>query len=248
MKLKKIIVSFLFCAFASHSYAQLNMGMMDSWVDADLYTRMNVAGKQIDLNTVKGTPLLYEDFLPGEVKQVKEDKSLTANIRYNVYKDVFEIKTDDNKNEIGTLDKNNLLSFELRGEEFKYFSGPRILFEYGNSVNGYLVVVDENEINNKEITLLKRYHKKFEPEQKPTSSYGSGSPANFKSGVAYYAKVDDDYFKITPHKRKAYKDFPEAYQDKVKKFMKKNKIKFKGSEAEQETELKQLMNFLILSQ
>lgn len=53
MKLKKIIVSFLFCAFVSHSYAQQNIGMMNSWVDADLYTRKNIEGKQIDLNTIK---------------------------------------------------------------------------------------------------------------------------------------------------------------------------------------------------
>lgn len=159
-------------------------------------------------------------FFLAKLSKLKKIKALMQ-IFATIHKDVFEIKTDDNKNEIGTLDKNNLLSFELRGEEFKYFSVPRILFEYGNSFNGCLVVVDENEISNKENTLLKPYHKKFEPEQKPTSSYGSCSPASFKPGEAYYAKVDDDYFKITPYKRKAYQDFYETHQDKVKKFMKK---------------------------
>ena len=244
MTIKNIISSLAVVLISAQINAQMNMGMMDNWVDADAYTQMNIGGKQINLNDVTGTPLLYEDFMAAEIIQLNEENSkLKANLRYNVFKDVFEIKTKEAEGEIGTLEKSNQTSFILKGEEFRYFSGPSILFEYGESVNGYLAVIEEDEVDNKPIKLLKRYHKKFEPEQKPTSSYDTGSPAKFKSGIAYYAKVDGKYFKITTSKRKAYKDFPESHQDDIKKYMKKNKIKFRGSESEQEEELIDLIRY-----
>lgn len=237
---------FLLTFSISFSYAQINMNSMSDWKDLTALNQMNFNGKQIDLSKVNGSPLLYNDFKTGKIIEEKKGGELMeGEIRYNIYKDQFELLMENDRSKAGPVIKTNQLGFELEGERFKYFHSPSILFEKGGSPNGYLVIVDELENDGNKAQILKRYYQIYIPEQKSESSYDTGRPAELKDNTAYYLAINGDYFEIETHKRKAKNNFPKEVQSDIKKFIKKNKLKFGGSASKKEDQIRQLVNYYL---
>ncbi len=242
----KTKILFLFILVTSFSFAQINMNSMGDWRDLTAFDQMMVGDREIELDKVNGSPLLYEDFKIGKIIEEKEDgEEMEGEIRYNIFKDEFELMMEDDRSKAGPVQKTNQLGFELEGERFKYFHGPRILFENGRSPNGYLVIVDEFEKNGNKAQILKRYYQDFIPEQKSESSYDTGRPAQLKSSVAYYISVNGDYFEIETSKRKANNNFPGEFKKEIKNFIKKNKIKFRGDSNEKEEQISSVVEYYL---
>lgn len=149
-------------------------------------------------------------------------------VRYNMFKDSFEILND---NDVYAVPKDNTFStftFISSNEKF-------ILGKDDEGFAGYFLVLSEGKHK-----LLKKIFVKFYPEVPAQSSMVPGTPAKFeKQKPIYFIKTDDKIVKLTKKSDDFFNALPEQKKNEVKEFIKSNKIKMT-----EELDLIKLVNFL----
>ncbi|WP_374441656.1 hypothetical protein [Epilithonimonas sp.] len=173
---------------------------------------------------IQGNPFYKNGFSNARVG----DTGTTLPVRYNIFKDSFEVL---NENDIYAIPKDNSFAkfvFVSSNEKF-------ILEKDNEGFAGYFLVLTEGK--NK---LLKKFAVKFNPEVPAPNTMIPGTPAKFETlKPVYFIKTEDDIIKLTKKSDDLINALPSDKKDAVKDFIKSNKIKMT-----EELDLIKLVNFL----
>jgi len=173
---------------------------------------------------IQGNPFYKSGFSNAKVGDVEH----ILPVRYNLYKDSFEVL---NNNDIYSIPLDNAFSkfiFLNTNEKF-------ILSNDDAGVAGYFLVLTEGK--NK---LLKKLSVKYSPEVPAPNTLISGTPAKFEvQKPIYFIKTEDNVIKLTKKADDLINAIPAGKKDATKDFIKTNKIKMT-----EELDLIKLVNFL----
>lgn len=173
---------------------------------------------------IQGNPFYKKGFSEARIG----DTGNSFPVRYNIYKDSFELLHNNN---IYTLPKESSFSkfvFTATNEKF-------ILENDNNGFAGYFLVLADGK--NK---LLKKIAVKFSPEVPAPNTMVSGIPAKFETlKPVYFIKTEDNIIKLTKKEDNLLKALPAGKKDTTKDFIKTNKIKLN-----EELDLIKLVTFL----
>lgn len=173
---------------------------------------------------IQGNPFYKSGFANAKIG----DTDSILPVRYNIYKDTFEVI---NNNDIYSIPLDNSFSkfvFVNTSEKF-------ILAQDENGLSGYFLVITEGK--NK---LLKKLSIKYSPETPAPNTLLSGTPAKFDmQKPIYYIKTENNFIKLSKKSDELIDTLPSDQKDEVKEFIKSNKIKMT-----EELDLIKLANFL----
>lgn len=173
---------------------------------------------------IQGNPFYKSGFSPAKIG---DDKNLLS-VRYNMYKDAFEVLSNT---DIYSLPKDiafSKITFTDSKEKF-------ILSNDDIGIAGYFLVLAEGK--NK---LLKKIFVTYSPEIPAPNTMIAGAPARFDlQKPTYYIKTDDNLIKITKKTDDLINVLPADKKGSVKDFIKSNKIK-----SNKELDLIKLVTFL----
>src|SRR6218665_162997 len=173
---------------------------------------------------IQGNPFYKNGFAEAKIG----DTGNVLPVRYNLYKDAFELL---NNSDIYILPKESTFSkfvFTATNEKF-------ILANDDEGITGYFLVLADGK--NK---LLKKIAVKFTPEIPAPNTLIPGTPAKFENQrPVYYIKTEDNLIKLTKKTDDLLKILPNDKKELTKEFIKTKKIKFN-----QELDLIALANFL----
>jgi len=207
----------LFNIFVSHSQYS-NAYKSDFYFRSavsDIYNKVNKYSASSIYNSYTGSPYYDKNFNSGFISNLKDGKTYNYLLRYNVYDDVFEIKNQENS--IVQLSKKPRLKISLKNKKF-------VLTKYKNKesqIIGYLELI----LNNNNIFLYKRHQKILISARKAKSSYEKDKPARFNTSISFYYKLNNETIDLLPKKKKDFlKIFPNK-SDKIKSYIKENKLK-----------------------
>lgn len=125
--MKKIFLIFLFTCLKIFSVNAQNENIGG-------YEYRLVEKKSSVLEEVDGSPYFYEDFLYGSL-QLKNKKLLKVFLRYNVAQEEFEIKLDQETDEVFVIPIENNVKYNIGSKEFFLDK----LFVNGDQVYGYFI-------------------------------------------------------------------------------------------------------------
>ena len=216
-----------------------NIGANGDFRDVGDNLMINNNVKNINLSNVVGTPYLEEDFVKGVIVDEKNDKNSAAYLRYNNYSDVFEIKLEFNSKSVNSLERTPNYKFIVNGEKYILINSPKVInkYHYRNG-NGYVVALKETD----NLSLYKRYAKQYEKGKKAISNYDADKPARLNTKTSYIFKFKDEYVTVEPHKKKVLDAFTDKKAE-IKKFIKENKIKFRGGTEGEEEDLIKVLDY-----
>jgi hypothetical protein len=191
---------------------------------------------------VEGSFFMNDEFIKGVVYDSYKDTKTELYLRYDVFNDIFEIQLNKNESSIKKLKRSTNFEYILGDEKFVLIQAPSVINkEHYVSGNGY--VSEIKKFTDKDVALYKRYIKKYSPPVKAETMYDRDKPGILRNRSYYILKNDNTYKEIDLKKRKVLDAFPKAYQRKLKKFMKSNKLKFRGSDDEEEKQAIKLVKY-----
>lgn len=189
-------------------FAQVNDGGGHSMMQINISPSDNVNG-------IKGTPYLYEDFRTGTV--IMEGKApLSAFLRYNINSETFEIKTEKDGEEIYVLPLSTETEYHLGTEIFTY---RNLNFE-GKDISGYF----QTHFDGNKVSLLEKPSLFFVEAINAKTPYEKDIPGQIKLNKDLYLVFSDGSAKAVSLKEK---DFERAFSSSksVKKYLGDNKLK-----------------------
>lgn len=166
-----------------------------------------------------GSPFIKETF-----ELVKLDKfgDQLFPARYNANLGEMQIRRTNDTIALDTHE-DLVVTFSLDNKVYKTYN---YINKEGYSTQGFLVVLKETD----SLTLLKEEIIKFYEKKPAVSGYDKEKPAEFKRLNDVYYYKQGDKVSLLPQKRKDFlKSFP-AHSDKLKTYMKKNRISLKKDE------------------
>lgn len=173
---------------------------------------------------IQGNPFYKSGFSNAKIG----DTENILPVRYNIYKDSFEVM---NSNDIYSFPIDNAFSkftFLSNNEKF-------ILTNDDVGVSGYFLVLKEGKSK-----LLKKLIVKYSPEVPAPNTLISGTPAKFEvQKPIYYIKNEEAIIKISKKPDDILNALPADKKDATKDFIKSNKIKLN-----EELDLIKLVAFL----
>merc|ERR1712174_106596 len=87
------------------------MGFRDYRDIADAYYVKLKENSKFDINDIKGSPFLNENFTNGSILENKLMKKVETSLRYDMYNDVFEIQLDPTSNKVNTLERTKNINY-----------------------------------------------------------------------------------------------------------------------------------------
>jgi len=166
-----------------------------------------------------GTSYINDDFLPAKLIDGEE----IYYMRYNAYKDVFEVKRDDK-------------IYYYLPKKFDYpvtFVGDKKIYqvfsymENTNTTSGFFVVLTKE----KNISLLLKEKINFHEEKKATSQLESYKPPTLKRAAdMFFIGYKNNTATKLPKKKKAFLKLFSSKSKDVGTYIKRNKLGFKNKE------------------
>lgn len=159
---------------------------------------------------IQGNPFYKSGFANAKIG----DTENILPVRYNLYKDAFEVL---NNNEIYSIPVDNAFSkFTFLANKEKF-----ILSNDDVGVTGYFLVLTEGKSK-----LLKKLTVKYSPEVPAPNTLISGTPARFEvQKPVYFIKTEDNIIKLSKKTDDLLNALPADKKDTTKDFIKTNKIK-----------------------
>lgn len=221
MRTLKILTFVLGSIFLSSNAQNLNVDSRGRIIDYNMNQTSN--------NQIEGSIYINENFAPVIITQYN-DKIYSG--RFNALNGEIEIKLEENK--VIALDTNSDFEVKFTASN-KIYRTESFVDSKGIEKKGFLVLVNEN----KEYALFKEEIVKFHEKIESTSSYDKGRPARYiREKDNYYIKNNNTIHYISQNKKDLLQTFPNE-SDKLKSFIKKNKINLK-----QEDDLVKIVNYL----
>lgn len=137
---------------------------------------------EIPLESIERSPYLHEEFLRGKIYNGNENSG-TFLIRYNIYKDVMEVKFEQNSIQEVILDP--LIKVSINTSRFRVHNYKD---HYNNLVPGYFEIIEEGN----QAELLLKHRVIFSPAELPKSGYHKPEKAEFEYSQDYYLFFNDD--------------------------------------------------------
>jgi len=175
---------------------------------------------------LQGSPYWNEDFQSGKIINKESNKEIrNIRLRYRILDDIIQLK-DNNSDDFMTLDRSQNLIIYINRQKFVFLENYPININGTN--NGYSIEL----FNSKKASLLKRISQNYVEGREADNSYSASIPPKLEKKINYFVKIKEDkILAIEPHRKRAADAFPD-HQDEVKSFIKKNKLKFRGSDEE----------------
>jgi hypothetical protein len=167
-------------------------------------------------NDYTGSPYFNEDFLKGSIIKHGKIVALNQDLRYNVTKEIFEIKnaSTSESNIVNTVIRDKDIEMKIGEVSFEYISSSQ------NGLRGYFIPLFKGEKN----LLFKKITKKYIPSQKAVNSMASDIAALYKEKEILYLVNDKGVFSELPNSKggkiKAFGELKKA----VKTYVKENKL------------------------
>ncbi|MDY8136682.1 hypothetical protein [Aquimarina sp. 2201CG5-10] len=174
---------------------------------------------KIDPKDLKGTPYLYDTFLPGKISDDLTGKKVDVYLRYNVYNDIFEVKYDLSSDEIFGFLKNTGYHAEINSDKFFYKAFPD---DKNATKEGYLQELMKTD----NFILYKRHYQKLHMPKPAKTSLETDVPGRISDHQHYYLRSGEKFLLLPMNKKKIANAFPK-HQNELKSFIKKEKLKFK---------------------
>lgn len=169
---------------------------------------------------VKGHPYFIDEFWRQETLFIKEKKFNNVGLNYDVEDDKLILETKFNKNLYLKIELSNEVidSFNIRGH---HFINSSILENY-NGKNEYF-----EEIYNGDFIFLIKHYKTLDK-----SYYDNPPSGKYNKIKSIYYIYKDGILKKIKNKR-AFLDYFKNNKKEIKKFMKKNKIKYNRAKSDE---------------
>jgi len=188
------------------------------------YIRNTLSGTNNLPPDVIGSQYVNEDFKKGQV--TIDGKSFETYVRYNAFKDEFEIK--EQSGDITSLLRRENMIVKIGQDTYEIFS----YIEDGQSQKGYF-----KKLNSGENILLLKEDVTLTAAQKATSTYSADKPASLDLESQYFLKLNDNAAQEIRLKRK---DILKAIDSKkLEEYVSENKFKLKD-----ENEVIQALNYI----
>ena len=171
---------------------------------------------QISGKEIEGTPYYTEEFLEGVIiKEGFEDQN--AYFRFNVLKDIVEIKVKKNHSEIFILPRVEDFVFDLEDYSLIF---KTLITQEGDVVTGYYF----NYFENDNIMFIAKPKSKITAEKKAETSYEKDKPSKIVINMEYYISFNGDPLTEVRIKEK---DFKKLLDDspELSIYFKENKVK-----------------------
>jgi hypothetical protein len=239
--MKKIFLLGLLFTFSLPTFAQVSemMGFRDYRDIADAYYVKLRENSKFDINDINGSPFLSEEFQFGNILDNNSMKKVETYLRYDIYNDVFEIQLDTRSDKINTLERTQNFDYYLNDEKFVLIKSNVLNVEHYTSGNGYVVeLIPENE----NAALYKRYYVELKSGSKALTSYQEDIPPSIRKEEMYIIKINDDYYELEKDRKDVIEAFPD-FKDKLKKYIKEKKFKFRGDDREVQNQMVQLVRY-----
>ncbi len=174
----------------------------------------------IPIEEVKGSVYLDDSFSKGKIISDLTKASQNVYLRYNLYRDIFEVKYN--------LADEEILDFTKAPDSHaEYHSNKFYLKSYkdheGVLLEGYLQQLHTSET----IALYKRYYQKFHDPKPAKTSYEQDIPGKLTNQISYYVLLDNNLVLMNSKRSKILNSFPK-HTKKLKAFIKEKKLKFKN--------------------
>ncbi len=171
-------------------------------------------GRDYNETPYKGTPYANEEFILATISTT--NKSFP--VRYNVFEDQMEVKRE---NSVLLLDKKQT-DYVIHLVNKTYRS-----YKIENDYQFFAIAS-----TNKHLDLLKKETKKFNEAKKAINSYSEDQPARFEEiKESYYIyTLSNGITQKLPQKEKDFLALFPKNKDKIKTYLKKNKLKLKKEE------------------
>jgi hypothetical protein len=193
----------------------------------------------VNIKDVEGSQFLNDEFQYGFIIDIDQNNKAKTFLRYNVYKDVFEIKFDLNSESLKQLERLPKYQYKLNNEKFVLIQDDIINDQHYISGNGYVVELTPP----KDVAVLyKRYYKKLYPGRKAQSSYQKDKPPRMKDGVKYIIKFGDEFKIAEDHRKRILDAFPD-HKKEIRKYIKDKKFKFRGDDKEIQNQMIQVVRY-----
>ncbi len=239
--MKNYLIGLLVFTISFTSYAQAElMGFRDYRDIADSFY-MNFKGNdKFDINDVKGSPFLIEEFVTGYIVDTKAENKAQTNLRYDIYNDVFEIQLNPGDESLKTLERTPRFQYTINGEKFVLIQTDALNVEHYTSGNGYVVELTQPDAG---VTLYKRYYKSLNQGKKASTSYGADIPPSISDEMMFLIKMDNKFVVAESHRKRVLDAFPSNKQSQLKDFIKDKGLRFKGSDKEVQNDMIQLVRY-----
>lgn len=226
-----LLTLFILLDFTGTTLAQTNTDFIRAM---DSYRSNKMAGsgvKELTLDDITGSPYLVDDFINGSVFTNSEIEYLDIPLRYNIYSDAMEFKTE--KNEVLLLDTPEMVK-KIEFGEYKVVYAP--FSESKKIQRGYFIVLVEGKVS-----LYTKPKIEFIKATLP-AGYQEATPAKFeRKPDSFYVRVGMDEAKLVENKKDLLEIIPDQ-KEKLEEFIKLKKTRF--NKAEGLTELIRYYNSL----
>lgn len=175
--------------------------------------------RQVDYNSIDGTPYLNESLIKGYVKLNLGDSTF-AFLRYNVYADEMEYLQDKNLQVIENVSQLDYVYVD--GRVFCYKT-----YKFRNSFRqGYLERLAVGDY-----TLYLKYDVDFERRKEARSSYEKPTPDRFiEKTPVWYCSIKDGPIKNFDTDNSSLEEIFRDDYPEIKKYIKSNKLKLRKQE------------------
>lgn len=217
-----IFILFVFLSLTSIHSQVFRVNGVDSFLAVENDNSMFDGLSESEIQKVKLKKYLTDGFKPVIVNGEKS----TFFIRYNIYEDQMEFVKDEQVYYLGKAPKNRV--------KFRTMNKTYICLNWNGDPHYFELILEADKIG-----LVAKQTVKFIEPKKATTSYGVDKPADFKrSKDVYYFTKNGELYK-TPSKKKDFINFFENQSDKVKKYMKKEKLSHRDSK-----DIVKILNFI----
>ncbi|MDT0293473.1 hypothetical protein ACFQ3R_12845 [Mesonia ostreae] len=195
---------------------------------------INKKGEKVENINVIGDMYLSSNFKKAKVIYKKTGEVINLFVRYRIFDDSFEARKAAEDENTLIMERSNQFDVKYDDRHFVFINKLPVFINEAN--NGYVLVMAEND----KVSLVKRISQKYVPGQKARSAMESNKKPRLLNNENYFIAIDNKLTEIEPHKRKAYKAFPD-HQKELKQFIKKDNLKFK--ESSRDEDLNKLVNY-----
>ncbi len=203
---------FLFAEFVS---AQTNYELRQAM---DLFkTNKMLRGDSRGLlteNDIEGSPYLEDDFINGSVYTTSKTQYVDVPLRYNIYNDQLEFKSEDNTVQALAAPES------IEKVEFGKYKMVYVPYSVTKKIRrGFFIVLEEGKAS-----LYEKPNVIFKQPTEP-GAYKEAEPARFvKSADEYYIRVGNSQAKLAGNKKDLIEIFPD-HQKQIETFIKKHNVK-----------------------
>jgi len=220
--MKTIVNLSLICLLSNFLNAQLDQSrssIVSTGTNIHLpsdYLRNNLLGNNNLPKNTKGSPYLYETFLPSKVI-INDSTTYNAMLRYNAYNDEIEMKKDE---KVTALFKRPYIEAIINNSHYKILEYKS---EADKNKTGYFVALTplgKHQFYRKDIKV-------FKEGKKAASTYSKDVPPSFENMVNYYVVLENStQTRLLKLKKKNLLSL--LGDEELPSFMKKEKIDLKN--------------------